>query len=188
MKILINIYLYLFAKWFGKVWVFACIPFRAWARSYVYNHVLQNKLPLKRLYERNPTWGNYNGEGWTLDNIHHLDEFNTITVRGFIRYRKTNKWVFYFIVWVIWGWLDDDSNQDTTDTGYIKTLLDGSRKSWHIIFRPWLRKVDTTRIVYGNGFDLGDVRAEYPFYDFFATFVWNDRNTSQNLQYLFLNY
>ena len=180
----------IFGKTLGKFWVFAAIPFRAYARNVVYNYVLQNDLPLKRLMERNPSGDEEGpmtqGGRWDLDDIHGLSNHHDL--KGFIKYRDVNKLQFYLVVFFIWGWLDDDSNQDTTDIGYIKTLLSGERKSWHRIFTPALRKIDSTDAVYGNSFDLGDVRGQHPFYNWAATFVWNERNTAMNFQYLFCDY
>lgn len=173
----------IFGKTLGKVWIFAAIPFRAYGHSVTFNWVLQNGLPYKRLMERNPAW---TGEGWALEDIHGMAGHHDL--RGFIKYRKVTKLQFYLVVFFISGWLDPDSNQDTTDTGYIKTLLSGERKSWHRIFNQALRKIDLDSVVYGNAFDLGDVRAEHSFYNWAATFVWNERNTAMNFQYIFWNY
>jgi len=200
------------AKVIGKVWIFAAVPFRTYARNYVYNYVLQNNLPLKRLYERSPK---YNAvlRGWELQDIHGVGR------KGYIARREVNKFQFYLIVFFVWGWLDDDSNQDTTDTGYIKTLVSDDpdlmwywdrpvvairelvaklRKKevipkyttwrWHRIFKYQLRKVNISDVVYGNSFDLGDWRSEMPFYNFWCTLVWNDRNTGMNFQYLWMDY
>jgi len=182
----------IFGKTLGKFWVFAAIPFRAYARSVVYNYVLQNDLPLKRLRERFPVWlgtalqgGGLRGR-WALRDVHGLAAHHL--TEGHIEYRRVTKLRFYAVVFLIWGWLDDDSNQDTTDTGYIKTLLSGQRKSWHRIFNPALRKIDLDGAVYGNSFDLGDVRGQHPFFNWAAAFVWNERNTAMNFQYLFFNY
>ena len=188
-KLWYAIYL-IFGKTLGRFWIFAATPFRAYARSVVYNYVLQNDLPLKRLRERSPlidkaSWLTMDG-GWSLADIHGLASHHKL--RGFIKYREVTKLQFYLVVFFIWGWLDDDSNQDTTDTGYIKTLLSGERKSWHRIFNPALRKIDLDSVVYGNAFDLGDVRAEHPFFNWAATFVWADRNSAMNFQYFFWNY
>lgn len=178
----------IFAKTLGKVWIFAAIPFRVYARSVVYNYVLQNDLPLKRLRERNPEkkWAAVSqAYYWSLQDVHEL--FVNKSPAGYVFIRNVSKLKFYLVVFFIWGWLDDDSNQDTTDTGYIKTLLTGERKSWHRIFNPWLRKMDLG-VVYGNSFDLGDVRAQYPVFNWAAALVWNERNTAMNFQYLFWNY
>lgn len=180
------IYLIL-GKILGKVWIFAAIPFRGYARSVVYNYVLQNDLPLKRLRERNPQW-DWNRNGWSLDDIHGVSN-QAVKINGYIekRHYRVSKLHFYLVVIFIYGFLDDDSNHDTTDIGYIKTLLSGERKSWHRIFNPWLRKMNLD-VVYGNSFDLGDVRAKYPVFNWAATFVWNDRNTAMNFQYLLFDY
>jgi len=186
-KIMYIIYL-IFGKTLGRFWIFAATPFRAYARSVVYNYVLRNNLPLKRLRERNPTprIASNGDKGWVLDDVHGLAGHHNW--RGVIKYRDVTKLQFYLVVFFIWGWLDDDSNQDTTDTGYIKTLLSGERKSWHSIFNPALRKIDLDSVVYGNAFDLGDVRAEHPFFNWAATFVWADRNSAMNFQYLWFGY
>lgn len=176
----------IFGKTIGKFWVFAAIPFRAYACSVVFNYVLQNDLPFKRLRERNPAWDSL-GKGWKLEDIHGLsNEPQKLT--GWIAYRPVNKLQYYLVVFFIFGWLDPDSNHDTTDAGYIKTLLSGERKSWHRVFNKWLRKIDLDGIIYGNALDLGDVRAQYPFYNLAATFVWTDRNSAMGFQYLFFGY
>lgn len=190
MKKVMYIFYLIFCKTFGKVWIFAVLPFRGYARNIVYNYVLQNNLPLKRLYERNPLFLGHtvtDVPGWILEDIHGLSN-QPEKLTGFIKLRHVNRLQFYLVVFLIWGWLDDDSNQDTTDTGYIRTLITGERKSWHSIFNPWLRKIDLDKAVFGNSFDLGDVRAQYPFFNWAATAVWNDRNTALNFAYLFFDY
>ena len=189
MKKLAYIIYLIFGKTLGRFWIFAALPFRGYARSVVYNYVLQNEtsVKIKRLMERFPRW-NWEKDGWDLTDVHGLSNHHNL--RGFIeaRDRRVSKLQFYLVVFLIWGWLDDDSNQDTTDTGYIKTLLSGERKSWHLIFNPALRKIDLDSAVYGNAFDLGDVRAEHPFFNWAATFVWADRNSAMNFQYLMWGY
>jgi len=176
------------AKIIGRVWVFACVPFRAYARSVVYSYVLQNDLPLKRLYERSPML--VDGKAWMLQDIHGVGRL------GHVNKRKVNKIQFYLVVIFIWGWLDDDSNEDTTDKGYIETLVKGQRKIKPYTITDFilsrnidkLAKIDFSQVTYGNAFDLGDVRGERPFYNFWATLAWNNRNTAMNFQYLWMDY
>ena len=168
----------------GKFWIFVAIPFRGYARSVVYNYVLQHDLPLKRLRERKPKWVSPES---LLEDVHYLSHFSP-GIKGKIYGRSVSALEFYLVVFLLWSWLDDDANHDTTDLGYIGTLLDGSRKSWHRVFIPWLKKIDAKEAVYGNSFDLGDTRERYPFFNWAATFVWNDRNTAMNFQYLFFDY
>ena len=185
-----------FAKVWGMGWVFVAIPFRAYARSVVYNYVLQNDKRewLKRLWERKPeryeeqisteydvVWL----DGWLLkaENNH----IHKIVWDGYIQYRKVNKLQFYLVVFFLWSFLDDDSNEDTTDKGHIQRLIDQPKK-WDIcgrLVRRWCEPVET---VYGNSFDLGDVRAEHPYFQWANTFVWNCRNTSMNFKYLWMDY
>lgn len=190
MKKLAYILYLIICKPLGRFWIFFVLPFRGYARNVVYNYVLQNDLPLKRLRERSPKWV---GSAvtpimfWSLEDIHGLSSYPQ-KLRGFIKFRRVNKLQFYLVVFLIWGWLDDDSNQDTTDTGYIRTLITGERKSWHSIFNRWLVKIDLDKVVYGNAFDLGDVRAQYPFFNWAATWCWTDRNSAMNFEYLFFGY
>lgn len=188
MKKLMYVLYLIICKPLGRFWIFFVLPFRGYVINYCFNYVLQHGLELKRLRERSPNLVRIDGVlGWALDDIHDLSS-HPEKLRGFIRHRKVNKVMFYFLVFAAFGWYDCDSNQDTTDTGYIKTLITGERKSWHSIFNPWLRKIDLDSVVYGNTFDLGDVRAEHPFSHWAATFCWNDRNTGMGFQYLFFNY
>ena len=178
------------AKLVGRVWIFVALPFRAYARNYVYNCVLQGvvKWRIKRLDEREYT---DNGDYWMAFNVHDGHD-----VYGHIKRRKVNKIMFYIIVFLIWGWLDDDANQDTSDEGFCETITSGKRKinpytPTDIIVRLWsptLKDIDWSKVRYGNSFDLGDIRALNPFFHFIATMAWNNRNTAMNFQYLFNNY
>jgi len=129
-----------------------------------------------------------------------LHDIHGIGQNGIVSYRKTNTLFFWLIVLFIYGWLDDDANEDTTDAGYINSITQGP-KSYHnlkidrtgflqspdiMIARHFLPKFKKGDIQYGNSFDLGDCRK--PFYNFWCTFVWNNRNTAMNFQYLFKNY
>jgi hypothetical protein len=64
----------------------------------------------------------------------------------------------------IWVWFDDDSNYDTHDGNESLETLD----------KP-----------FGNTFDLGDLRAEYPIVNGMKTFKWICRNTFYNANYIF---
>ena len=56
------------------------------------------------------------------------------------------------------------------------------------MFKRQIRKTVATDIMYGNSYDLGDVRAESPFFNLWATYAWNSRNTAMGFQYLWMNY
>lgn len=64
----------------------------------------------------------------------------------------------------IWVWFDDDSNYDTHDR------------------KP---EVETDVKPFGNTFDLGDMRANYPVTNLQRTFLWVTRNTFYNFNYMF---
>lgn len=186
-----NKLLKLVLKVVGRVMVWPAIPFRAYARNVVYNYVLQNNVRLKRLEERKPT---FVGDGWTLQDVHNLTLFNGQGIRGYIKQRKVNKLQFYLTVLLVWGWLDDDANEDTTDLDYIKTLVDKERyQVGSRLLRPLLKNVPVRErnggeVVYGNAFDLGDTRDRYAYFHPLATWFWNRRNTAMNWQYLLGDY
>lgn len=160
----------IFTTIFGKFYAPFCWPFRGWARNYVYNHVLNNDMKgnLVRLWQRHPSQAAEGGV-WILHDVHGVGE------NGLVYPRKTNKILFYLIVILIWGWCDDDSNEDTMDWGHAERNY------------PWALKYET-RPRFGNSFDLGDKRAASPYVNIPASFFWNWRNTGKNLQYFFTNY
>jgi len=174
-------------KFIGLVAIWWAIPFRAYARSVVYNYVLENNKTnqLSRLWQRDPKEFQFEGHGyWRLHDIVH-----NVGKNGYIKYRKVNKFQFWFILITVWIWLDDDSNHDTTDLGYIESWYTGERKNSR--GAPLVRKlIGNTKYgpVFGNSFDLGDIRAEHPYFNFWCTFFWNLRNLSMNYQYMFRGY
>ena len=180
----------LVAKAIGPYRVGACIEKRAEYRSIVYNYVLQteNRNLLVRLWQREPKW-DASRKGWGWSGGPHAGMYE----RGFVAFRKVTKWEFYKTVLMYYGWLDDDSNQDTTDAGYLRTLWDSTLPD----YRPevsWAKYADHYKaipwhtIIFGCAFDLGDLRAAAPFYDKLCTDAWTDRNAAMNFQYLFGGY
>lgn len=143
----------LFCKVFGLVWYYIAVPFRGYSRNVVYNYVLQNNIHLPRLYERSPTLEN--GIFW-LKNIRNVQQV------GYIKFRKISKFEYYLVLFLLWGWVDDDSNYDTHDG----TQDENPKK-------------------YGNAFDLGDALKHNPTFDFKKSSLWNIRNTAYNFNYLF---
>lgn len=149
----------LFAKVFGLAWFFVALPFRGYARNAVYNYVLQNKLHLPRLMEREPEWDE-DKRVWLLKDIHGIHAHNDIAIVGSITYRKISKLEYLFVFWFLWGWLDDDANHDT---------MNGFKREG---------------MVYGNTFDLGDARSLYPQFELKESWAWLARNTAYNFNYM----
>lgn len=147
------LFLKVFGKIFGIVWYYVAVPFRAYSRNVVYNYVLQNNIYLPRLLEREPTFEN---------GFYELKNIRKIKLDGFIEYRKISKIEYYLVLWLLWVWVDDDSNYDT---------YDGIRNENHDMF--------------GNAFDLGDVRGLYPMFNFKRASLWNIRNAMYNFNYMF---
>lgn len=151
----------------GLVWIYVAIPFRKYARNTVYNYVLQNGIYLPRLLERPME---VHADYWMILPYHRTDG-------GYIKKRKVS-WIEYKLVyWLIWGWLDDDSNEDTYAWKHTQKL----RGEWE-----WFAKATEglEQPYYGNSFDLGDKRAEYPAYNFWTTTAWTWRNTAYNFRYM----
>lgn len=165
-------------KIIGLFWYWFAVWFRAYSRSVVYNYVLENGIDLKRVYERKPKDV---GHGWILRDIHAVGR------NGFVARRKkpVTKLHFWLVVFLLWGWVDDDSNQDTFDKGHNQRYISGDLKNTITgrMFGDLLYQanVDST---YGNTFDLGDLRAQSPNFSFPAALIWNTRNTAYNFNYL----
>lgn len=165
-----------FRKVFGLFWFWIAVHFRGWARNRVYNYKLQHGLWLKRLYERNPV---DDGESYILTGGR--------TGTGLL-FKKSVSWFEYQLAyWFVWIWVDDDSNRDVTDLGYIKTYLSGERKTWFSLNK--LRKEAEyleESCVFGNTFELGDIRNLLKVdirKCWRSAFLWNKRNTAYNARY-----
>ena len=203
-KLFYVIYL-IFGKTLGRFMIFAALPFRGYAYNVVFNYVLYNDLPLKRLRERFPV-PSIDGKSWVLQDVHDL--VGNKSPKGFVRRRMTgvSKLEFYLVVFFIFGWLDPDANDDLTDIGYINSIkvggfgyrTGGSDRSKDFLFwyRRWLPEFKEGDVVYGSAFDLGDVRVQHSFLKtkftrvekFFCIYSWASRNSGMGFQYLFFNY
>ena len=148
----------LVGKIIGVPMFYLLLPFRAYARNRVYNYVLKNNVYLKRLEEREYK---LSGFGYAITKASHK-KFR-LNGLGFIEYKKVS-FLEYCLALFIWVWFDDDSNYDTHDGNESLETLD----------KP-----------FGNTFDLGDLRAEYPIVDGMKTFKWICRNTFYNANYMF---
>ena len=170
MKYVIYIALVLFQlvrKTVGMVWYFVAVPFRRYARNTVYNYALYNGIFLKRLLDR-PI--HENRQQYTIMPHHGANG-------GYIKKRHVSKLEYFLVFWLLWGWLDDDSNEDTFSWGRVEGLRKESK-----IAKYLLR--NCTKPYYGNSFDLGDRRADYPAFHFWASWLWTTRNTAYNFKYV----
>lgn len=148
----------LVGKVVGVPMFYLLLPFRAYARNRVYNYVLQNNIYLKRLEDREYKLSEV---GYTIRKASHK-KFR-LNGLGFIAYKKVS-FLEYYLALFIWVWFDDDSNYDTHDGNESLETLD----------KP-----------FGNTFDLGDLRGQYPVVDGMKTFKWICRNTFYNFNYMF---
>jgi len=164
--------------------VFVAIPFRKYLRNTVYNYHLNNDIKLKRLCERNPVLSGsaVDNKYWILDGGSHS------SCRGLIKRKYVSRSEYLFSL-SLWLFLDDDANEDTYDKGFNETIINGERKTWMPEFiKSKLRKaVDRSNMMHvkGNAFDLGDIRAEYPLFEFWSVFWWTLRNPAYNFNYKF---
>lgn len=172
----VNILLFtVFRKVFGLVWYFVAVPFRGYARNVVYNYALENNVYIKRLLERPLTRTRID---WQIAPFHGSEG-------GYIKDNIITACEYYFVYWFIWGWLDDDSNQDTYAEGYNTTLINRERLTWlpEFIINS-LKKTNDKSVLFGNTFDIGDKRAEHPAFSFWASCLWTVRNTAYNFKYV----
>lgn len=153
------------SKVIGVFWFFVAVPFRRYARNTVYNYVLDNGVYLKRLEERPIT---------KRPSYYFIAPFHNAK-GGMIKRRHVSKLEYTLVFWLIWGFLDDDANDDTFDIGRVEELRKES-KVWAFFLRG------AKRNQYGNSFDLGDARVNN--FHFFASMFWNNRNTAQNFLYM----
>jgi len=162
--------------------VFIAVPFRAYARNVVYNYHLNNGIALKRLSERKPKLS-------SLGNMYYLDGGTHSSQKGLIKKRDVSRLHYLVVLWTVWLWLDDDSNEDTFDKGFNKTIVEGQRKKWmpNFIKKKLAQAIDKANMtnVRGNSFDLGDVRSEYPLFEFWSVLLWTVRNPAYNFNYKF---
>lgn len=158
LRYILILVLKLVGKIIGVPMFYLLLPFRAYARNRVYNYVLQNNIYLKRLEDREYK---LSGFGYSITKSSHK-KFR-LNGLGFIEYKKVS-FLEYCLALFIWVWFDDDSNYDTHDGVETEETLD----------KP-----------FGNTFDLGDLRAEYPITDGMKTFKWICRNSYYNANYMF---
>ena len=157
LRYILILVLKLVGKIIGVPMFYLLLPFRAYARNRVYNYVLQNNIYLKRLEEREYK---LSGFGYAITKASHK-KFRLHGL-GFIEYKKVS-FLEYCLALFIWVWFDDDSNYDTHDGVETEETID----------KP-----------FGNTFDLGDLRAEYPIVDGMKTFKWVLRNSYYNANYM----
>jgi hypothetical protein len=173
----------LFRKIFGLLWYYMAVWFLPYSTNVVFNYSLQNNLFLKRLLERNPKYDKKIG-GYILDGTWHKHDGVEPKV-GFIKYRKIS-WIEYQLVyWMLWGWVDNDSNYDTMDCGYNDTILNGERMTWmpDFLLHQLRKETAEARLTpFGNRFDLGDRRV-FVFKPLSST-LWLIRNTAYNFSYM----
>ena len=156
-------------------YILLILPFRRYARNTVYNYVLANGIYLQRLLERPIA---EHDTKYIIAPYHNTDG-------GYINKRDVSWLEYKLVYYFLWQWYDDDSNRDTTDIGYINTILNGERMTWlpEFIINELADEVyDVPK--FGNAFDLGDDRANYPFFGFWSFLLWTIRNTAYNSKYM----
>ena len=178
-KYFLLVALAIFTKIVGLIWFFVAVPFRKYAREVVYSYALEHDIKIKRLMERNPALVD-SKVGWILQDVHNVG------MDGLVLKHDVGWIQFWFVVFFLWGWLDDDANEDTFSAGHNQRFIDGDLKNtWQSkLWRNDLIKAND-RSTYGNTFDLGNYRARFPNFSFPAALIWNTRNTAYKFGYLF---
>ena len=148
----------LVGKIIGVPMFYLLLPFRAYARNRVYNYVLKNNIYLPRLEEKQ-----YKLEGSVYYPMKISKKHFYLRDKGYIVYKDVSTLEYYFALF-IWIWFDDDSNYDTHD---------GNESEENI------------NKLFGNTWDIGDLRGKHPIVDGKKTFNWICRNTFYNANYMF---
>lgn len=132
---------------------------RGYARSRVYNYVLQNSIYLPRLLERDWRLDKEQGKYFPHNQVNKKFKLKK---DAYILYRKVSYLEYRWARW-LWKWCDDDSNFDTHD-GHQSEETDG--------------------YYFGTSWDLGDLRNDHPVEHKEKTLDWVKRNTYYNANYL----
>lgn len=156
----------------------AVVWFREPARNAVYNYILSNERWLKRLYERHPVSSE---TLWLLQSTRF--ELTGEVTKNDIR------WItFQFWYWCVWIWVDDDSNYDTTDLGFLKKVASGEH--YPVLGKPFRKYITKqveyieSNVLFGNTFELGDLRGgKNAYLNFVCSTLWTLRNSAYNAKY-----
>lgn len=148
----------LVGKIIGVPMFYLLLPFRGYARNRVYNYVLKNNIYLPRLEEKQ-----YKLVGSVYYPMKISDKQYYLRDKGYINYKDVSILEYYFALF-IWIWFDDDSNYDTHD---------GNESEENI------------NKLFGNTWDIGDLRSLHPIVNGKRTFKWICRNTFYNANYMF---
>lgn len=159
-RYLLIILMKLLGKIIGIPIFYLLLPFRAYSRNRVYNYVLQNNIYLPRLLDRK--WV-FNSETKLYFPANKSKKTFNLKNDAYIQYRKVSKLEYYFAL-SMWIWFDDDSNYDTHDG---------------------IPEEESLNKPFGNTFDLGDLRGDYPIVNGMRTLQWISRNTFYNFNYMF---
>lgn len=152
--------------------------FRKYSRNTVYNYILQNNLYLPRLTNNSRINVTKVHNGWRLKSKRAGE--------GFIKFKDVSKLEFYLVLFLLWGWVDDDCVYDTTPEGYGPDILKGEHfPNAPKLFLSMIKKeqdyIETKRL--GNSFELGDERTSV-WVPLLST-LWMIRNLAYNFNYLF---
>jgi len=159
--------------------VYWCVVwFREPARYYVYNYILQEQRWLKRLYERHPV---SKETLWLLQSTR-------FEMGGEVPKEHIGWLTFQFWYWAVWIWVDDDSNYDTVDLGFLKKIVTGEH--YPVIGKPFrghiAKQVEyiEKNVLFGNTFELGNLRGgKNAYFNFICSTFWTMRNTAYNAKY-----
>lgn len=156
--------------------------FRGYSTNVVFNYCLQNNIYLPRLKEI----------GWYFVEEESMyrptrKKYGIID-NGYLRYRKISKLEYYLVMWFLWKWVDNDTNNDTTDKNLImEKVINKESYAW---FPEWMRNIvrkEKHRLEsdgqYGNAWYLGDARKRE--WHWISSILWIIRNTCYNYNYMF---
>lgn len=169
----------------SEFWLIASIVFYSWmilgyiTRRYntnaVFNYCLQNDIHLPRLNEIK----------WYYDKATNC-YFNNVNGAGYIKYRKISKIEFIF-AFLLWLWVDNDSENDTTDQGIIMDRI--ISKKTHKWMPEFLRNIvkkekekAVTKGFIGKAWSYGDARKSEWYW--ISSIFWLFRNTAYGYNYM----
>lgn len=157
------------------VWITLGYLTRRYNTNAVFNYCLQNNVHLPRLNEI----------GWYYDKETNC-YLNNIEPKGYIKYRKISKPEFVF-AFLLWLWVDSDSENDTTDQGIIMDrIINKEFLKWMPdFFRNIVKKEKekaVTKGFIGKAWSYGDARKSEWYW--ISSILWIFRNTAYGWNYL----
>ena len=152
----------LFIKVLSPLWYWVIIPYRARARSVVYNYVCKHNVYVKDIYRKGC--------------LNNLTKHNVNILQ------------YMFYKWFVWIWINDRATYDTFSHTTIWGYVIRNKHSKNPITKyihDKLIHIDYNKLKQGSAFILGSIRSSYPVDNFIAQSVYMSETSDSNFDYMY---